>query len=119
MARPPSTYDGRTSTGKPIRPTIASASSRSVAVPPGGCGMRSSSHSAFHFSRSSARSIDDGAVPAISSGGMTEASLSGVCPPSDTITFGGVPPAAAVSAAITWRTSSVVSGSKYSRSDVS
>ena len=81
--------------------------------------MRSSSHSAFHFSRSSARSIDDGAVPAISSGGISEASLSGVCPPSDTITLGGTPPAAAVSAAMTCSTSSPVSGSKYSRSDVS
>ena len=88
-------------------------------MPPGGCGMRSSSHSAFHFSRSSARSIDDGAVPAMSSGGITDASFSGVCPPSETITFGGVPPAAAVSAAITWWTSSGVSGSKYRRSDVS
>ena len=88
-------------------------------MPPGGCGMRSSSHSAFHFSRSSARSIDDGAVPAISSGGMTDASLSGVWPPSETITCGGVPPAACVSAAMTLSTSSPVSGSKYSRSDVS
>ena len=81
-------------------------------MPPGGWGMRSSSQRAFHFSRSSARSIDDGAVPAISSGGMTDASLSGVWPPSDTITFGGTPPAAAVSASITWWTSSAVSGSK-------
>ena len=88
-------------------------------MPPGGCGMRSSSHRAFHFSRSSARSIDAGAVPAISSGGISDASLSGVWPPSDTITFGATPPAAAVSAAMTWCTSSPVSGSKYSRSDVS
>ena len=88
-------------------------------MPPGGCGMCSSSHSAFHFSRSSARSIDAGDVPAISSTGMRDASFSGVCPPSDTITFGATPPAAAVSAAMTWCTSSRVSGSKYSRSDVS
>ena len=88
-------------------------------MPPGGCGMCSSSHRAFHFSRSSARSIDDGAVPATSSGGISDASFSGVCPPSETITFGGTPPAAAVSAAMTCSTSSPVSGSKYSRSDVS
>ena len=88
-------------------------------MPPGGCGMCSSAHSAFHFSRSSAASIDAGAVPATSSAGISPASLSGVWPPSDTITFGGTPPAAAVSAAITLCTSSAVSGSKYSRSDVS
>jgi hypothetical protein len=50
---------------------------------------------------------------------MTEASLSGVWPPSETMTLGGVPPAAAVSAASTLWTSSGVSGSKYSRSEVS
>ena len=75
----------------------------SAAVPPGGCGMHSFSHSAFHFSRSSARSIDAGDVPAISSTGSSRASFSGVCPPSDTISFGATPPAAAVSAAITLR----------------
>ncbi|CAB4582134.1 unannotated protein [freshwater metagenome] len=78
IARPPSTYDGRTSTGKPTRSTICSACSRSTAVPPGGCGMCSSWHRAFHFSRSSARSIDSGDVPAISSTGSWPESLSGV-----------------------------------------
>ena len=58
-------------------------------------------------------------MPATNSGGMSDASLSGVCPPSDTTTLGATPPAAAVSAAITLATSSAVSGSKYSRSDVS
>ena len=38
-------------------------------------GCRSSSHSAFHFSRSSARSIDAGDVPAISSGGQQAGQL--------------------------------------------
>ena len=88
-------------------------------MPPGGCGMCRSLHSAFHFSRSSARSIDVGDVPAISSTGSSPASFSGVCPPSDTITFGATPPLAAVSAAITLSTSSRVSGSKYRRSLVS
>ena len=88
-------------------------------MPPGGWGMCSSRHTTFHFSRSSARSIDAGAVPAMSSTGICAASFSGVCPPRETMTFGGTPPAAAVSAAITLCTSSAVSGSKYNRSDVS
>ena len=45
---------------------LAIASSTVVQVPPGGCGMFSRSHSAFQRSRSSARSIDSGLVPAIS-----------------------------------------------------
>ena len=81
--------------------------------------MRSSSHSAFHFSRSSARSIDAGDVPAIRSSGSSPASFNGVCPPSETITRGATPPLASVSAAITLSTSSRVSGSKYRRSLVS
>ena len=35
MARPPSTYDGRTTTGKPISAATSRASSRDVAVPLG------------------------------------------------------------------------------------
>ena len=46
--------------GSRRRPTTSSAWARSTAVPPGGCGMRSSSQSGFHFSRSSAASIDVG-----------------------------------------------------------
>ena len=57
-----------------------------VAVPPGGCGMSSSRHSAFQRSRSSARSMEAGLVPRTSSGGREPASLSGVCPPRDTMT---------------------------------
>ena len=43
---------------------------------------------------------------------MSPASFNGVWPPSETMTFGATPPAAAVSAAMTWSTSSAVSGSK-------
>ncbi len=39
MARPPSTYDGRTSTGYPTRLALATASSTLAAVAPGGCGI--------------------------------------------------------------------------------
>ena len=54
----------------------------------------------------------------MSSAGSDAANLSGVWPPNDTINFGGLP-AALVSTAITFKTSSVVSGSKYKRSEVS
>ena len=53
-----------------------------------------------------------GDVPAMSSTRQQPDSFSGVCPPSETITFGATPPLAAVSAAITLSTSSHVSGSK-------
>ena len=43
--------------------------SRSIAVPPGGCGIRSSSQIVFQRSRSSAASIESGDVPATSSRG--------------------------------------------------
>ena len=75
-------------------------------MPPGGCGMLSSVHSWFQRLRSSAASIDSGDVPATSSAGISPASLSGVWPPSDTITLYGR------SAASTLSTSSLVSGSK-------
>ena len=68
--------------------------------------MASSSQISFHRWRSSAASIESGDVPATSSGGIRPASFSGVCPPSDTITRCGR------SAARTFSTSSVVSGSK-------
>ena len=68
--------------------------------------MFSSSQSSFHRLRSSAASIESGDVPATSSAGISPASLSGVWPPSDTITRCGR------SAASTLSTSSLVSGSK-------
>ena len=99
--------------GKPIASTIASASSRSVAVPPGGCGMCSSSHSAFHFSRSSARSIDAGAVPAIELDGDQRGELERRLAAERHDHLGRASRRTArVSAAITWCTSSLVSGSK-------
>jgi carbamoyl-phosphate synthase large subunit len=52
-----------------------------LAVPPAGCGMARWAHSAFHRSRSSARSIDSGLVPAMRSCGSRDASFSGVWPP--------------------------------------
>ena len=72
---------------------MASASAVLVAVPPGGCGMCSEPHSAFQRSRSSARSMEAGLVPSTSSGGSDPASLSGVCPPRETMTPTTRPPA--------------------------
>ena len=59
-------------------------------------------------------------VPSTSAGSIECDSLSGVCPPSETITPSTRAPStqAACSAAMTSATSSGVSGSKYSRSDV-
>ena len=68
--------------------------------------MPRSRHRAFHCSRSSARSIDAGLVPAISSGGSVEANFSGVWPPSETMMPIGC------SASMMLATSSGVSGSK-------
>src|SRR5947199_216633 len=65
MARPPSTYDGRTSTGYPIRSAAARASSTFVAVPFGGCVSPSSRAIASNRRRSSAMSIASGDVPRI------------------------------------------------------
>ena len=96
-----------------MSPAMASAPAVSTAVPPGGCEMRISAHRAFHCSRSSARSIECGLVPAIRSGGSVDASFSGVWPPSDTMTPTGC------SASMTLATSSAVNGSKYRRSLVS
>jgi hypothetical protein len=58
-----------------------------------------------------------GDVPSTSSGSSEAASFSGVCPPSDTTTPTSSPERA--SASSTAPTSSGVSGSKYSRSEVS
>ena len=65
IARPPSTYDGRTTSGKPIEPATSRASSTDVAVPLGACGIPRSQSSLANRSRSSARSIESGDVPMI------------------------------------------------------
>ena len=115
IARPPRTYDGRSSTGYPTTSATDTASSTLVAVPLGGCVMPSSRVIASKRRRSSAVSIASGDVPrmrtpAASSGRV---SLSGVCPPSCTITPIGC------SRATISRTSSSASGSKYSLSEIS
>ena len=51
---------------------IACAAAALVAVPPGGCGISSRSHSALKRSRSSARSIDSGLVPDDRDAGVLE-----------------------------------------------
>ncbi len=88
MARPPSTYEGRTSTGYPMRFALASASSTLVAVAPRGCGMASSSSSLPKRLRSSARSMLSGEVPMMGTPAAFSGSarFSGVCPPNCTIT---------------------------------
>ena len=63
MARPPSTYDGRTTTGKPTRAATSRASAFDVAVPLAGCGMPRSHSNWLNRWRSSARSIESGEVP--------------------------------------------------------
>src|SRR5258707_1040083 len=60
MARPPSTYDGRTTSGKPILSAASRASSGEVAMPLGACGMPRAHSSCENRSRSSARSIEFG-----------------------------------------------------------
>ena len=77
---------GAPAPGSRCATAMARASSMSAAVPPAGCGISSRAHSAFQRSRSSARSIDAGDVPTTSSGGSRSDSLSGVWPPSETIT---------------------------------
>ena len=97
------------------------ASAAVVAVPPGGWAIPSRAHRSFHCSRSSARSIEAGGVPRTSPEGMSAASLSGVWPPSDTMTPTSrpAPTEAASSRSSTLARSSGVRGSKYSRSEVS
>ena len=88
MARPPSTYDGRTTSGKPIFSAASRASSGDVAMPLGACGMPRSHRSCENRSRSSARSIESGDVPRIFTPASCSgsASFSGVCPPYCTTT---------------------------------
>src|SRR5213083_1566632 len=63
MARPPSTYEGRISTGKPIRSATFTASSTERAVPFAGCVMPRRSASASKRPRASAMSIESGGGP--------------------------------------------------------
>ena len=123
IARPPRTYEGRISTGYPTRSTIDRASSKLTAVPPGGCGISSCEQTAFQRSRSSAKSIEFGEVPAIMSEGNVLASFKGVCPPRPTITPAIPGPLARLADSIStsriFLTSSSVNGSKNNRSLVS
>ena len=57
IARPPSTKDGRTMTGKPSFLDCAMAVCSSVHMPPGGCLMSSLVRISYHLSRSSASSM--------------------------------------------------------------
>src|SRR5207247_2499234 len=65
MARPPSTYEGRTSTGYPMRRATSTACSTDRAVPFAGWVTPSRRASASNRSRSSATSIESGDVPRI------------------------------------------------------
>ena len=65
MARPPSTKEGRTMTGKPSFLDWSSALASSVHMPPGGCLMSSLVRMSYHLSRSSASSMLLGCVPQI------------------------------------------------------
>ena len=84
MPRPPRTYDGRTTTGKPIDAATSRASSRDVAVPLGRLGdVRARESSAENRFRSSARSIESAEVPMSGTPAScsASASFSGVWPP--------------------------------------
>ncbi len=108
IARPPRTYEGRTSTGKPIRAATSLASASERAVPLSGCGMPSSESKALKRFRSSARSIASGLVPRIVTPARWSgsASFKGVCPPNWITTPSGR------SSSMTFITSSNVRGSK-------
>ena len=84
-------------------------------MPAAGYAMASSSSTAEKRSRSSARSIASGLVPMMGTPARArgQASFSGVCPPKVTTTPSGH------SASTMSMTSSKVSGSKYSLSEVS
>jgi hypothetical protein len=108
IARPPSTYDGRTTSGNPTvrASTTACSSVRAVAL--AGCLRPRFFTSTWKRSRSSAMSIESGDVPMIGAPAASSArdSLSGVWPPYCTITPSGC------SFAMISSTSSSVSGSK-------
>jgi len=115
IARPPRTYEGRTRTGYPMRAAMIAASSVLVAVPAGGCVMPSSRAIFSNRRRSSAISMDSGGVPRTRTPAASRRRVrrSGVCPPSWTTT-----PSGRSSVTIS-STSSKVSGSKYSLSEMS
>ncbi len=102
---------------------MARASSRLTAVPPGGWGISNCEHTAFHLSRSSAKSMESGEVPAIMFSGNELASFKGVWPPRPTITPAIPGPLAlfadSVSTSRMFLTSSSVNGSKNNLSLVS
>ena len=85
-------------------------------MPWAGLGMSSSVSRALNWPRSSAKAIEAGEVPRMGTPWASNgaARLSGVCPPNWTTT-----PLSGVSRAAIARTCSSVSGSKYSRSEVS
>ena len=98
-----------------MRRVTSTASSSVRAIPFGGCRRSTSSRIFAKLSRSSARSMECGDVPMIRTpaSSSARASFSGVCPPNCTITPSGC------SRSWMFSTSSAVSGSKKSRSDVS
>ena len=112
MPRPPRTYDGRTSTGKPISAAISWACANDDAMPCLGAGSPASASSRPKAPRSSARWIAAGEVPTIGTPASSSpcASPSGVCPPSWQMTPAIGP--ASDSACTISSTSSSVSGSK-------
>ena len=115
MARPPSTYEGRTMTGYPISLAIFKAWSSVLAMPASGWGMFNSCMTRRNWSRSSAKSMVAGEVPRIftPASASSPAILRGVWPPNWAMTPSGF--------SFSWilNTSSTVSGSKYSLSEVS
>ncbi len=115
MPRPPSTYDGRTSTGKPISRAIARASRKVLAAKPRGRATPSFSSTASNFSRSSARSSERRSLPTIAMPRALSwsARLIAVWPPKASIT-----PRAFVARA-TASTSSAPGGSNTSTSETS
>jgi hypothetical protein len=101
--------------GNPMRAATSAASSSDEATPWAGDGIPSPCNRAPNFLRSSARSMDPVVVPRIGTPARdsSAARVSGVCPPSWTMTPTGC------SASQTASTSSRVTGSKYRRSLVS
>jgi hypothetical protein len=97
----------------------SSASSTEVAVPYFGAASPAPASTSANAPRSSARWMASGLVPTIGTPAFSSARArpSGVCPPSCTITPATGP--LACSACTTSSTSSRVSGSKYSRPEVS
>src|SRR2546428_376419 len=75
MARPPSTYDGRTSTGYPILSAAPTASSRLVAVPFSRWRVPRPRAIASKRPRSSAMSISSGCVPRMGTSALRSLAL--------------------------------------------